>query len=561
MRKKIIAVLLIMVLSVSAFGGCGKSNDATSEPGNKGKGKQAPQKEAAQNFNKTGYPIVKEKTTFTAMHPHSPSKAAFDEMIYYQKLEKLSGIHMDWQPVPASDWETKVNLTLAGGDLPDIILGGLTNDALYDYGIKGDFIVNITDGIQKYMPNLQHWMKEYPDVVQSMTQLDGSMYFAPYIYDTAQAAADTVYVRKDMMKKAGVEKMPATVDEFHDMLKKFKDANFTPDFSPLMPTKGVELTTAGFAGWAYPAFGDLVDLGWGLDSDGKVEYTYINDQYKHYIEFISQLYAEGLVEPEIFTMDEPTNIAKMRENKSAVMTFATQLNPENFESGELEVEMMPPLTSEYTSKQKIRSVSHGGSGSGYITKSCKNVEAALRWFDMGYAVDDMEPGLNHLSSWLGIRGYNWDYGDDKKETIKYWNPEGMADKVGNMTVDEFRVYYIAPNEGPRAAVAWFVPESGPLKMKSEQSIKNYFPYTVDRFPDSALKFTDEENETIANQFTDIDTYFKQQVSKFIVGDEPMSKWDDYVKQIKKMGIDEVVKVYQASYDRLQKDSRAAGSSK
>ena len=560
MRKKIIAVLLVMVLSVSVFAGCGKSNDATSTPGTKGKEK-APKKEAAQDFNETGYPIVKKKTTFTVMHPHSPSKAAFDDVVYYQKLEKLSGIHMNWQPVPASDWETKVNLTLAGGDLPDIILGSLTNDALYDYGIKGDFIVNITDGIQEYMPNLQHWMKEYPDVTQAMTQLDGSMYFAPYIYDTAQAAGDTVYVRSDMMKKAGVEKIPATVDEFHDMLKKFKDANFAPDFSPLMPTKGLDLTMAAFAGWAYPAFGDSVDIGWGLDSDGKVEYTYINDQYKHYIEFISQLYAEGLIEPEIFTMDETTNIAKMRENKSAVMTLATQLNPENFDSGEYELEIIPPLTSEYTSEQKIRSVSHGGAGAGYITKACKNVEAALRWFDMGYAVDDMEPGLNHLSSWLGIRGYNWDYADDKKETIKYWNPEDMKDKVGNMTVDEFRVYYIAPSEGPRAAVAWFVPESGPLKMKSEQCIENYFPYMVDPFPSSALKFTDEENETIANQYTDIDTYFKQQISKFIVGDEPMSKWDDYVKQIKKMGIDEVVKVYQASYDRLQKDSKAVGNSK
>jgi len=38
-------------------------------------------------------------------------------------------------------------------------------------------------------------------------------------------------------------------------------------------------------------------------------------------------------------------------------------------------------------------------------------------------------------------------------------------------------------------------------------------------------------------------------AKFITGVEPLDNWDDYVKTIEAMGIDEYVEVYQAAYDR------------
>jgi len=41
------------------------------------------------------------------------------------------------------------------------------------------------------------------------------------------------------------------------------------------------------------------------------------------------------------------------------------------------------------------------------------------------------------------------------------------------------------------------------------------------------------------------------VLKFILGAEPMSKFDDYVAQLKKLGIDDAVKITQAAYDRYK----------
>lgn len=41
-------------------------------------------------------------------------------------------------------------------------------------------------------------------------------------------------------------------------------------------------------------------------------------------------------------------------------------------------------------------------------------------------------------------------------------------------------------------------------------------------------------------------------AKFVVGQEPLTKWDDYVKMINKMGLDEMLKIYQDAYDRWNK---------
>ena len=42
---------------------------------------------------------------------------------------------------------------------------------------------------------------------------------------------------------------------------------------------------------------------------------------------------------------------------------------------------------------------------------------------------------------------------------------------------------------------------------------------------------------------------KENVVNFITGNKPLSEWDNYVKTLKDMGIEDVVAVKQAWYDR------------
>jgi putative aldouronate transport system substrate-binding protein len=38
-------------------------------------------------------------------------------------------------------------------------------------------------------------------------------------------------------------------------------------------------------------------------------------------------------------------------------------------------------------------------------------------------------------------------------------------------------------------------------------------------------------------------------AKFVTGQEPLENWDKYIAQIKKMGSDRIVELYQGAYDR------------
>ena len=44
----------------------------------------------------------------------------------------------------------------------------------------------------------------------------------------------------------------------------------------------------------------------------------------------------------------------------------------------------------------------------------------------------------------------------------------------------------------------------------------------------------------------------ESIDKFIMGVEPLDKFDDYVAQVEKMGLADVLAVYQAAYDRYMK---------
>ena len=65
--------------------------------------------------------------------------------------------------------------------------------------------------------------------------------------------------------------------------------------------------------------------------------------------------------------------------------------------------------------------------------------------------------------------------------------------------------------------------------------------------------TEEENEIKGKYSSNINTYANEQRQKWIMGAEDIdSTWDKYVETIKSMHVDEMVKVYQAAYERFNK---------
>jgi putative aldouronate transport system substrate-binding protein len=99
-------------------------------------------------------------------------------------------------------------------------------------------------------------------------------------------------------------------------------------------------------------------------------------------------------------------------------------------------------------------------------------------------------------------------------------------------------------------------DCNPNLAKSPESAAIRKQYANDPDVDSTfqlppVRLTSEETEKRAKIMTEVNTYTDEMILKFILGAEPISKFDDFVAQLKKMGIDEAVKITQAAYDRYK----------
>ena len=59
----------------------------------------------------------------------------------------------------------------------------------------------------------------------------------------------------------------------------------------------------------------------------------------------------------------------------------------------------------------------------------------------------------------------------------------------------------------------------------------------------------DESKKYSTIMNDISTLYDETLSKVIAGQLPLEKWDDFVKQVKQMGIDDAIKLRQAALDR------------
>ena len=558
MKKTLVLVLSILML-VTQLAGCsadketsgGSSTEnsvSTSMPDTK--------PEDASNFNATGYPIVKEKVVYKVMNQIPPNgfNWSSEEQSFLKAMKNLTNIDFEFSNIPSTDWVTKMNLSLAANDLPHIYMSDVTdgnrNTNITTYGIKGGLLVDLSKGIHEYMPNLLKWFQKEPLAEKILYESNGAIYTLPGISMTATNAATTLFYRKDFMNEAGITEEPKTIDEFYTMGKAIADKHAgDPEFSAILPYSVVHFNNH-FERTILAGLGDYTTSEFHDDGTGKVFYNGTSEQYYRYLEFANKLYKEKILNNEFYTLDTATITAMTKANKTAVTTNGTMLTQENFGEGEYGLALFSPLTSEYTSEKKIYGRT-GANRSGYvITNKCNDEDVAslLRWLDVVYSEEDVAPGLNNISSWLGVRGETWDYTDDTHTEYKMIIPKDYS-----LSATEFNLQKAAP--GSIYAINFMAIVSGAspgLKVKGEQSIEKIFPYEVRPFPLTFLSYTDEENDIYNTAYTDIKKYVDQMKAKFITGVEPLTNYGQYCETLEKMGLSKVIEVVQASYDRFNK---------
>ena len=85
---------------------------------------------------------------------------------------------------------------------------------------------------------------------------------------------------------------------------------------------------------------------------------------------------------------------------------------------------------------------------------------------------------------------------------------------------------------------------------NEMTMEYSEPYFVSQFP--SLSLSEEDLNTVTPIITDVTTFVKEARARFITGEDDLDgKWDSYIRDLKSMGIDTVVEIYQPYYDEYR----------
>ena len=65
---------------------------------------------------------------------------------------------------------------------------------------------------------------------------------------------------------------------------------------------------------------------------------------------------------------------------------------------------------------------------------------------------------------------------------------------------------------------------------------------------AAITLSADAQKEAAPQVDEINAYISEMTQKFITGEEPLTNFDNYMDQLQKMGIEDLIAAYQAAYD-------------
>ncbi|HML46810.1 MAG TPA: extracellular solute-binding protein [Clostridia bacterium] len=432
-------------------------------------------------------------------------------------IESGLGIDVEWIILPTENALNKLNVMMAAQEV-DVVFNG-SYQVMLDY-YNGGMLAVLNDYAPEgtFAPDVEALTKE--------CTLGEDMFAVFYPGGQSEATAVWMY-NKALLADAGIEVPdPLTLDEFTDILYKIKEA---------YPDK-IALTAAGYGtnGFflqgmqnIYGAFG--IANAFRVASDGSLEYAGISQDMRECVDYISKLYADGVLDPEYLVNTKDTIVPKIINDQVVSInamwydytgTYSTYMIDENQVLtgwGQATILQGTRETSGQSNGAKTRQI-------GAISSGCKNIEDAVRLLafmstdDYYYRIMYGEPGVDSV----------------KDENGKYVFLDTPVGKAYSQNGTFFHNFYS-------------VKESKELRCaRLEPTYK-----THDRFVTDILKFYEPKQvndpimvhpyiEAYDDIASDINDLVAKYYSKIVAGDAKIEAFDELIAEFEGLGGTEAV---------------------
>lgn len=457
---------------------------------------------------------------------------SFGDTPLAKETEKRTGIKVKYEH-PTGNGEEQLQLLIASNDLPDMVGHSWNN---YPGGpqmaIDEELILNLDDLLKSYAPALNKVLAENKSWDKHVKTDKGNYYSFPFLLQ--EGILQVFYgpiIRQDWLEKTGMQS-PETIDEWEQVLTAFKN-----ECGARAPFTG---NTAGLLTSFASGFNVFPD--WYLNGD-TVVYGPYDPNYKNLLIKMNDWYKKGLIDSDFSVITGQQINSNLLNGKSGVLIgYAGGTIGDNMQAGKdipgfnLEGVKYPAPTKGGVAEYSRVASSVNMSAGVALSNNCKNPELAVRFLDYGFT----EEGHNLYN--FGIEGvsYNWENGYPKYTDLILNNPDGwsITDAMGAymksayngvMIQDQRYIeqYYQLPQQ-KNAQKIW-----GETNMEKHLLPQLYVDVSV----------MDKDSEIMAN----VKTYVDEMTLRFINGAESFDKYDKYLEELKKFGIEDAIKFRQDAY--------------
>lgn len=216
-----------------------------------------------------------------------------DENRYWQELDARLGVNLEPTFVPRSEYEQRVAVTFAGGDLPDLMgwTGGPEQQQALQQGAYTDLTEYLTgDALVEY-PNLAN----FSDEIWEGVKIQGRIWGVPR---PRSIAGPPLMLRRDWAETVEMP-APANADEFSKLMGEFTTGD--PNENQQPDTWGLGARTPFSLPFILQMF--RVPNGWRVNDDGTLSNQIETDEYAAAIDYVRELFDAGFYHPDIATMN------------------------------------------------------------------------------------------------------------------------------------------------------------------------------------------------------------------------------------------------------------------
>lgn len=568
MKKRTFALLLAVAMLLGLFVGCGESTTASGNSDAAVSSEAPAQKEEEELFvpevpvvesidEDAGpsytIPISEETLDYSIWLTYAPFAAelvnteTMEGMLVLDKLQEITNIHFDVTAANGAAEQDNFNLMIAAGDYCDI----LSSMSFYATGLEGAVEEGIVQDLAEVLPEKCpiYWSYLTANTNTLMRAYTDSGYMPAICVVTPEVGQEVVgpILRQDWLNEFGMD-MPKTYDDLYNYLEKAyteKNANYV-----------IESTTGIIADFAY---GSNIALGGFAVVDGEVQYGDVQDEFKDYLKFMNKLYTAGIISQDFFadTTNDLSSEARLNfglGTNSLVCTAANNTSDimMNVTDPNFEMAVMPYVSVDGNSENHIGPASLTDTMKDddpwCFSTTCKDIDPLLQM------VEYMFSDEGYLLTNYGVEGetYTLVDGEPQYTDLIINNPDGLS-------------YFFASYVYTTNAASGFFPYVNDMKKtfydfndnqwQVYEDLRNLADCTYN-YPSYASMTTEESGEYSSIE-SDLSTYAESTVLEFIVGTRDIdAEFDSYVETLYDMGLQDLIDLKQAAYDRAMKRMEA-----